>query len=119
LFGLTSLAADLFAGDSSGAIPLVAALALLAGAIWVFRLPATFARRLSPGALSVGAILYSIFAVLLAYSEASDFGDLPPDVLARPTMQYPRLGGWLALAAFALALVANLIAEVVALRNRS
>jgi hypothetical protein len=34
-------------------------------------------------------------------------------------MQYLRLGGGLALAAFALALVANLIAEVVALRNRS
>jgi hypothetical protein len=119
LFALTGVAADLSAGDYSGAILLVAAIALLAGAIWVFRLPATFARRLSPGALSVGAILYSVFAVLLAYSEASGFGDLPPDVLARPTMQYLRLGGGLALAAFALALVANLIAAVVALRNRS
>jgi hypothetical protein len=55
---------------------------------------------------------------MLAYSEASGFGDLPPDVLARPTMQYLRLGGALALAAFALALVANLIAAVVALRIR-
>jgi hypothetical protein len=35
----------------------------------------------------VGAILYSVFAVALAYSEASGFGYLPPDMLARPTMR--------------------------------
>ena len=118
LFGLTGVAADLSAGDYSGAILLVAGIALVVAAVWVFRLPTTFARRLSSGALSVGAILYSVFAVMLGYSEASGFGDLPPDVLARPTMQYLRLGGALALAAFALALVANLIAAVGALRIR-
>jgi hypothetical protein len=118
LFALTGVGADLSAGDYPRAILLVAGIGLLASAVWVFRLPAAFARRLSPGALSAGAILYSVFAVALAYSEASGFGDLPPDVLARPTTQYLRLGGGLALAGFALALLANLIAAAFAFRIR-
>ena len=118
LYGLSGVAADISAGDYFHGILLVAGIALLVAAVWVFRLPTTFARRLSPGAISAMAIASSVFGVLLTYNEARGFGTLPPDVLGRPTMQYLRLGGALALAAFALALVANLIAAVVALRIR-
>ena len=118
LFGLSGAAADLSAGDYFRGIIVIAALAGVVGAVWVFRLPAAFARRLPPAALSAGAIMYSVFAVLFAYADNSGLGDLPPDVLAAPEMQFLSLGGALALAAFALALVANLIAAVVALRIR-
>jgi len=117
LDGLAAAAADVSAGDYFHGILLIAGIAAMVGVVWGFHLPAIFARRFSPRALSLGATLYSVFAVVLSYDSASGFGGLPDDLLARPSMQILRLGGTLALGAFALALLANLIAAAVALRS--
>ena len=74
--------------------------------------------KFSPGVLSLGATLYSVLAVVISYQDASGFGDLPTDLLARPSIQSLKLGGTLAFGGFALALLANLIAAAVALRSR-
>ena len=74
--------------------------------------------KFSPVVLSLGAILYSGFAVVISYQDTAGYGDLPADLLARPSMQILKLGGTLAFGAFALALLANLIAAAVALRSR-
>ena len=74
--------------------------------------------KFSPVVLSLGATLYSVFAVVLSNQDASGIGELPADLLARPSMQILRLGGTLAFGGFALALLANLIAAAVALRSR-
>ena len=74
--------------------------------------------KFSPVVLSLGAILYSVFAVVIPYQDAAGFGDLPADLLARPSMQILKLGGTLAFGAFAQALLANLNAAAVALRSR-
>ena len=73
--------------------------------------------KFSPVVLSLGAILYSVFAVVISYQDASGFGDLPASLLARPSIQILQLGGTSAFGAFALALLANLTAAAVALRS--
>ena len=117
LVGLTAAIADFSAHDSLRGILLIAGIAAVVGVVLGLRLPTRFANMLPPGALSFGAILFSVFAVVLSYQDAGSFGDLPADLLARPTVQILRLGGTLALGAFALALLANLIAAAVALRS--
>jgi len=117
LVGLTAAIADFSANDTLRGILLIAGIAGMVGVVWGFRLPASFASRLSPAVLSTGAILFSVFAVVLSYQDVSGFSDLPADLLATPTVQILRLGGTLALGAFVLALFANLIAAAVALRT--
>lgn len=118
LVGLSSAAADLAANDVLPAILTVAGILAVILVVWVFRLPESFARRLSPGTLSAGAVLYSVFAVVLAYIDTAGYANRPEAVLARPVVQILRVGSLVALAAFALALLANLIAAAVALRGR-
>jgi len=117
LVGLTAALADLSASDTLRGLLLIAGIAAMVGVVWGFRLPTRFANMQPPGALSFGSILFSVFAVVLSYQDASGFGDLPADLLARPSVQILRLGGTLAFGAFALALLANLIAAAVALRS--
>jgi len=117
LYGLTVAIADFSASASLPGIVLITGIAVMVGVVWAFRLPARFATRLSPRTLSFGAILFSVFAVVFSYQDASGIGELPEDLLARPSMQILRLGGTLAFGAFALALLANLIATAVALRS--
>jgi len=118
LFGLTAAVADLSANDTLRGLLMVAGIAAMVGVVWGFRLPSRFASMLRAGALSFGAILFSVFAVVLSYQDAAGFGDLPADLLASSSMQVLRLGGTLAFGAFALALLANLFAAAVALRSR-
>lgn len=118
LVGLSAAAADLAASDLLPGILTIAAVLVVVAVVWGFRLPATFANRLSPGALSFGAILFSVFAVGFSYVDASGYADRPEAVLARPVVQILRAGSVLALAAFTLALLANVIAAVFALRAR-
>jgi hypothetical protein len=117
LVGLTAAVADLSANDTLLGLLLIAGIAAMVWVVWGLRLPAKFATKFSPGVLSFGAILFSVFAAVLSYQDAAGFGDLPADLLARPTVQILRLGGTLAFGAFALALLANLIATAVALRS--
>jgi hypothetical protein len=117
LYGLTVAMADFSASASLPGILLITGIVVMVGVVWAFRLPASFATRLSPRALSFGAILFSVFAVVFSYQDASGIGELPEDLLARPSMQILRLGGTVAFGAFSLALLANLIAAVVARRS--
>ena len=117
LVGLTAAVADLSANDTLRGLMLIAGIAAMVGVVWGFRLPTRFANMLPPGALSFGSILFSVFAVVLSYQDASGFGDLPADLLARPSVQIFRLGGTVAFGAFTLALIANLIAAAVAPRT--
>ena len=117
LVGLTAAVADLSANDPLRGLLLIAGIAAVVGVVWGFRLPASFATKFSPGVLSLGATLYSVFAVVLSYQNASGFGGLPADLLAMSSIQILRLGGTLAFGAFALALLANLIAAAVALSS--
>ena len=118
LFGLTAAIVDFSANDSLRAILLITGIAVMVGVVWGFRLPARFATKFSPGVLSLGATLYSVFAVVLSNQDASGIDELPADLLARPSMQILRPGGTLAFGAFALALLANLIAAALALSSR-
>ena len=118
LVGLTAALADLSANDTLRGLLLIAGIAAMVGVVLGFRLPARFANMLPPGALSFGAIIFSVFAVALSYQDASGFGGLPEDLLSRPSVQILRLGGTLAFGAFGLAFMANLIAAAVSLRSR-
>jgi hypothetical protein len=117
LFGLMGAVAEFSANDPVRGLLLIAGIAAMVGVVWGFRLPASFATKFSPGVLSLGATLYSVFAVVLSYQNASGFGGLPADLLARPSIQILRQGSTLAFGAFALALIANLIAAAFALRT--
>ena len=117
LFGLTAAVADIVANDTLRGMLLILGILVMVGVVWGFRLPVTFANRLSPRMLSFGAILFSVFAVVFSYLDASGLSKLPSDLLARPSVQILRLGGTLAFGAFVLALLANLIAAAVALRS--
>lgn len=116
LVGLTAALADLLANDLLSALVLLAGILAMIVLVWFFRLPKAFARRLSPGMLSAGAILYSVFAVAFAYIGAAGYTDRPEAILARPVVQVLRAGSLVAFAAFALALLANVIAAVLARR---
>ena len=118
LFGLMAAVADFSANDPLRGLLLIAGIAAMVGVVWGFRLPASFATKFSPGVLSLGATLYSMFAVVLSYQNAFGFGGPPTDLLADPSIQILRLGGTLAFGAFALALIANVIAAAVALGSR-
>lgn len=100
-----------------GALSLLAVLAMISVVI-VFQLPSYFASRLSARALSLIAIIFSLFALTLAVLDANTYLGLPESLASSRGAQNLATIAFLGVITFALALIANLLAAVVARRQQ-
>ena len=112
--GLVAAVGYFTADEAVTGILIVLAALTVPLAVVVFRLPAHLARSHPVGRLVVMVLVISVLGLILAYTGASTFLDLPPDVRDSPVTKCLRLGSLTGLVTFGLSFLANLVAIVYA-----
>ena len=118
LYGLAAAIESIVAGEVTLAALLIVGVVGISLGVVGFRLPAFFAERMSLGALSTMAILISLLALGLFYTDAARYFNLSTDLAVIPGMGALRLVSYIGLAGFALAFVATAAAVAVAARRQ-
>lgn len=117
VYGIATAIISFIAGETLAGALVLLLVAALVSVVVVFQLPAYFARSLSLRGLITIAMVFSVFALTLAISEASSFVGLPDFLASRSGTQNLMAAALLGAICFGIAFIANLLAAISTIRS--
>ncbi len=117
IYGVATAIISFMAGESlEGAIVLAVVAAMILMVV-VFNLPAYFARIMSLQGLILIAMIFSVFALGLAISQAASFIGLPDILTSSPGTQNLMAVALLGVISFGTAFIINLLVAISAIKS--